>query len=884
MKQNYKTIILWLLLVATLTSNAQGTEHRVSSVSQFNSLTNPGDEPSSLMPGDVVIWEDGTYDDDGTLNFKGVGTAENPITFRANTPGGVMFTGSMKMDIGGEYLITEGFHWKGGEGASNFIEFRYRTTYAQHSTIQNCVIDGLIIDPSDRAEGENPDDPEDRPSIPKHRWVVLYGNYNNVLNCTFMNKDSAGALVLVELEFNAFSNGEDDPTSVNNRAVEVGHIIDSNYFFNFEKIDASLSNAGDSETIRVGTSEYQNVNCATTVSNNYFVQADGENEIITNKSRNNIYRNNTFRRSRGSLVLRHGAGAIVEGNVFLGENVEGTGGLRIVDSDHVITNNHIQDCINAEDQAKWNNPITFMGGNSKSVTDPSVESLDNGYQKTENTIISNNTIVNSYTPIFFNGAKGQNDTKGVVSNNIIYYDSGNQNLTDIISEDIISGRGSFEPINELTFSGNIFNRTNLGQTVSGFEESSTLNTTLNGEVLEVSGAEGKGANLNGFVPFTDLMVGNGIGACFLDVNSNLIANPSCAIDVIEPTDSIIASNVSGFTAEEGEVITTVSSTLSWTAVSNNDWITINTVSGDEGTTEVTISVEDNTTFVARTGSVTFTQEGEEGRTATVSISQEALDPRSNFTLINDSSAADNVSVLFAFDEEINNNNPSKPKNNPKENALDKNFSTNWSGDGGNVPGLENDFITFDLGGAFDLTLVDFASTVGKTYEFQIWVSTTNTDTESFVNAFPDVVGNLESTTSTIDEFTTFVLPNAIEGARYVKLFAFGQPTTTQSLFTSITEIEFYAASKSLSTEENELNKVVIYPVPTKGALNVKNLQTPISKIEILNLEGKTVVSKDIDNSNENITIDTSSLASGLYVLRISNTNNFISKKIIIQQE
>ena len=37
----------------------------------------------------------------------------------------------------------------------------------------------------------------------------------------------------------------------------------------------------DSETIRIGSSNYQNVNSGTTVSNNYFVEADGENEIIT---------------------------------------------------------------------------------------------------------------------------------------------------------------------------------------------------------------------------------------------------------------------------------------------------------------------------------------------------------------------------------------------------------------------------------------------------------------------------------------------------------------------------------------------------------------------------------------------------------------------------
>ena len=110
-----------------------------------------------------------------------------------------------------------------------------------------------------------------------------------------MNKESAGALILAEYQFNA----EADPCAT------VGHTISNNYFYKYSKIDNTLSNAGDSETIRIGTSEYQNVNSNVTVSNNYFVEADGENEIISNKSKGNIYSNNTFRRCRGSLAVSY---------------------------------------------------------------------------------------------------------------------------------------------------------------------------------------------------------------------------------------------------------------------------------------------------------------------------------------------------------------------------------------------------------------------------------------------------------------------------------------------------------------------------------------------------------------------------------------------------
>ena len=45
--------------------------------------------------------------------------------------------------------VVDGFYWLGGFGASNFIQFRDGTNYAQHSTIQNCAINGLSVNPDD---------------------------------------------------------------------------------------------------------------------------------------------------------------------------------------------------------------------------------------------------------------------------------------------------------------------------------------------------------------------------------------------------------------------------------------------------------------------------------------------------------------------------------------------------------------------------------------------------------------------------------------------------------------------------------------------------------------------------------------------------------------
>ena len=166
-----KKITLLLLLLFSISIVGQNMTYTI-------------DDPEDLrnviyQAGDVIVLKNGVYTTDERIIFLGSGTAENPVTFRAETPGGVIFTGGPRLTIGGEsdngtkiatgeYLVVDGFHWKGGYGASNFIEFRNGQDFAHHSTIQNCVIDGLGVETSELA-----DDLADE-QIPKHRWIVLY--------------------------------------------------------------------------------------------------------------------------------------------------------------------------------------------------------------------------------------------------------------------------------------------------------------------------------------------------------------------------------------------------------------------------------------------------------------------------------------------------------------------------------------------------------------------------------------------------------------------------------------------------------------------------------------------------------------------------------------
>ena len=841
-------IIFYLMMLFVVSVLGQ-TTYNISTPAEL--------ENNTYVAGDEIILANGIYNSNERINFIGNGTIDNPIIFRAESPGGVKFTGGLQMNISGDYVVVDGFYWQGGYGASNFIQFRNGTDYANHSTIQNCTIDGLTVDPGDFETGTSV----------KHRWIVLYGTHNTVTNCSFMNKSNAGVMVLVELQYNA----EDDPCA------SVNHTISNNYFYKYAKTDTSLTNAGDSETIRLGASSEQNVNSNTTVKNNYFVEADGENEIISNKSKGNIFINNTFRRCRGSLVLRHGSHATVDQNYFLGEDVEGTGGIRITDSNHIITNNYIQDCINVNSQAQWNNGITFLGGgDSNAVLCTSTGGVTNGYQKVENIALSNNTIINTYSPLYYNISKGSNDPTGTVDNNLIYFEASNSNLTDVITGDY-SSLGT-----ALNYTGNVYKGTVLGETNAGFSEETGITATANGEIFTFSGVAttGKGADMGTYEPTTDAMVGYGIGACFVDNLGMNITDGDCTIIVVE---YLTVDSLPLFTSNASSKDVSVNANVSWTAESNDAWISIDISSGT-GDATVSISVTENTDTNSRVGTVTFSQNsGGDTIVRTLNVTQESADLTDLYDLINTGITGDPVSIHSFSKEEVGGS-----KTNYASNSLDKNNSTVWAADDGAVVSGDykgdGEYIIYDLGSIHSLNLIQF-NTTNKSDAFgvQIWISMTGTDSSDFSMVLPST-GDLVLSATNSTDFNQYEITTNVN-ARYVKLLGFGRFNSTgdtrTSVWTAIGEIEFYG-SERLSVGEVDLqNSIALYPVPAKNKLYIKNINNHVVVIRIYSLDGRKIIEKTLNTSSVELSIDTSSLDNGAYIVNFSNSNQAISKMIII---
>ena len=110
------------------------------------------------------------------------------------------------------------------------------------------------------------------------------------------------------------------------------HRLDHCYFSNPPK----TGNAGGG--IRVGTWRNDIGRCL--IDNNLFERQDSEAEIVTSKSRENIYYNNTFKNCQGTLNFRHGDNQYAVGNRFLATDEKfGYGGMFVWGSGHGIIGN-----------------------------------------------------------------------------------------------------------------------------------------------------------------------------------------------------------------------------------------------------------------------------------------------------------------------------------------------------------------------------------------------------------------------------------------------------------------------------------------------------------------------------------------------------------------
>ena len=262
---------------------------------------------ANAKPGDVIVWQNGDYQS-LKIQFKGNGTAEAPITLKAETPGKVVLKGASQIKLSGSWLVVEGFAFTATDSNSKNSPIMFA------SGSSNCRVSDCSIDGKDSMYSET-----------DCKWVSIYGHDNEISHCSFSDKRTMGCLLVVWME----------------EGIVPRHRILNNYFHRpYTHVDENGKARNGQESIRIGTSTFSLSDACCTVSGNYFEKCDGElAEIISNKSCRNLYEGNLFVDSVGSLTLRHGNYCVVRGNYFYTKGKANVGGVRIIGENHLVEGN-----------------------------------------------------------------------------------------------------------------------------------------------------------------------------------------------------------------------------------------------------------------------------------------------------------------------------------------------------------------------------------------------------------------------------------------------------------------------------------------------------------------------------------------------------------------
>lgn len=356
-------------------------------------VSNPAELTTALgrsQPGDIILMADGTWKD-VEIVFDAKGLADKPVTLRARTPGKVILTGRSTLRLAGEYLVVDGLWFKDGFiRDESIIGFRGDSrTLAVNCRLTNCAI--TDFNPPERKKD--------------YKWCSLYGRSNRVDHCYFAGKNHAGTTLVVWVD------GQPN-----------FHRIDHNHFGPRPPLGA---NGG--ETVRVGTSDVSMNVSRTLVEENLFERCNGEIEIVSNKSCENVYRNNTFLECAGALTLRHGNRCEVYGNVFIGNGQKNTGGVRVIGEDHRVFSNRFFDLAGQETRAA----ICLMNG--------IVNSPLNGYFQVKRALITSNIFARCRQD-FVVGYPGEKATlppvECVITNNVIVTSQENSKAPSVSMEGV----------------------------------------------------------------------------------------------------------------------------------------------------------------------------------------------------------------------------------------------------------------------------------------------------------------------------------------------------------------------------------------------------------------------------------------------------------------
>ena len=390
LSQQFTVMANMTIGASVISNNTPPTTHVVNTVSGFKTAV------QNMNPGDSIIVDDGTYSLGG-VTMKRSGCQNKPIVIMAKNQGMAILDGNTSLRLEDvDYITIRGFGIQSANISTGIKMENCRRIKITHNTF---------------ALSENS----------SCNWIYIGDTWGSTAPLVSGNH---------LIEYNEFT-GKTHPgkyiTIDGNATQQSQH--DTIRFNLFKNNGPRADN--EKESIRVGYSGISKSSGHTVIMHNLFEDCDGDPEVVSIKSCDNIIKYNTFKSCLGTLSLRHGDRNLVEGNYFFGEgktaqftnssNVTSTigcGGIRVYGKDHKIVNNYFEGLTGS----RWDAALTITNGD---VTNTS-GSLSSHYLP-ENVVIAFNTLVNNASNIEIGFDNNGNYSKApkncVLANNIVVEDS-----------------------------------------------------------------------------------------------------------------------------------------------------------------------------------------------------------------------------------------------------------------------------------------------------------------------------------------------------------------------------------------------------------------------------------------------------------------------------
>lgn len=817
-----KTIKVIPILIGIIFNIGFVSGQLVSTTSELTSAL------SSAGAGSIITLKNGVWNN-VTMTISKSGTATNKLTVKAQTVGGVSFEGNSFINVNGSHIVVDGITFKNPNSSvaigDDRIIVKSGTT---GNRLTNITFDNYNSTGTTSSGGSG------------IRYIVLSGTYHEVDHCAFLNKKNVGSCVLA------------NRSSASDGYFKIHH----NVFAYRRPENGTYDDQNDQDAIRIGTSSTSLSSAYTEVYDNLFYDWVGEIEIISNKSCNNKYYNNTFSNYAGTMTLRHGNDCEVYNNFFFANSSYKSGGVRVIGERHKVYNNYISG-------------VRYLGSDNTggiNISNGRPNTVLNGYYQVIGAQIVNNTLVDCDMGIRV-GTKVESDLtlapKDVkIANNIMSCSSSSHNAIQVVTA--LTGTSLYEANSRQSGKWDITTG-GTNTVVTGLLSTSPSNGFL--RIISTSPAVNSAAT--GYTYITKDIT-NGTRDVSVDrgceeYNGGGTVRPYTIDDlgvligpIASPYLTVSPQNLD-FSSDGGNKTFTINSNLNFQIAESFSWVSLSSISGT-GNATITVTVTANNSSEKRSGSITVSGTGVENQTITVNqVAQSG----------GGGCDGENVALgkaIVAFSSE-----QTGASNNPVLNLTNGTTTDRWSAEATGFP----NYAVVDLGQSYTIGQVNVYPYQSRPYQYLLEGSLTSASEGFFTLA--DKRSNTSSTTVFNDSFSRV-------NARYVKITVTGIADAS-STWTSISELQVICSAQSSSINEltMEESAVKVYPNPTTDQLTVSMEQEgQFSAIRIVDLFGKTKMEQNILSSDTELQINTSHLISGMYILQIhginqSNQIRFIKK-------